>query len=95
MNPFARTRQKPAWPAGTRQAYHAITLGFYEGELLRRADPQHRSLGQFFQEEIAAPLLLDAYIRVPEEVPNSQLARLAPQGQWATPTQTRVLDTAT
>ena len=49
-------RQKPAWEPGTRQAYHAITLGFYEGELLRRVDPQHRSLGQFFQDEIATPL---------------------------------------
>ena len=49
-------RQKPAWEPGTRQAYHAITLGFYEGELLRRVDPQHRSLGQFFQDEIASPL---------------------------------------
>ena len=37
-------RQRPAWEPGTRQAYHAITLGFYEGELLRRVDPQHRSL---------------------------------------------------
>jgi len=41
-------RQKPAWEPGTRQGYHAITLGFYENELLRRIDPQHRSLGQFF-----------------------------------------------
>ena len=51
---------------GTRQAYHAISLGFYEGELLRRVDPQHRSLGQFFHDEIAAPLGLDLYIRLPE-----------------------------
>jgi len=34
-------RQKPAWEPGTRQAYHALTLGFYEGELLRRVDPLH------------------------------------------------------
>ncbi len=32
-------RQKPAWEPGTRQAYHALSLGFYEGELLRRVDP--------------------------------------------------------
>ena len=69
-------RQKPAWPPGSRQAYHAITLGFYEGELLRRVDPQHRSLGQFFHEEIATPLQLDFYIRVPESIPDSQLATL-------------------
>jgi CubicO group peptidase (beta-lactamase class C family) len=73
-------RQKPAWEPGTRQAYHAITLGFYEGELLRRVDPQHRSLGQFFQDEIASPLGLDAYIRLPEWIPNSRLATLAPPG---------------
>jgi CubicO group peptidase (beta-lactamase class C family) len=71
-------RQKPAWEPGTRQAYHAITLGFYEGELLRRIDPQHRSLGQFFQDEIAGPLGEYVYIRVPEWIPNSRLATLSP-----------------
>jgi CubicO group peptidase (beta-lactamase class C family) len=70
-------RQKPAWEPGTRQAYHAITLGFYESELLRRIDPQHRSLGQFFHDEIASPLGLDVYIRLPESIPNSQLATMA------------------
>jgi len=69
-------RQKPAWEPGTRQAYHAISLGFYQGELLRRVDPQHRSLGQFFQEEIASPLGLDFYIRLPESIPDSRLATL-------------------
>ena len=69
-------RQKPAWEPGTRQAYHAVTLGFYEGELLRRTDPQHRSLGQFFQDEIATPLGLDFYIRLPESIPDKRLAPL-------------------
>jgi CubicO group peptidase (beta-lactamase class C family) len=70
-------RQKPAWPPGTRQAYHALSLGFYEGELLRRVDPQHRSLGRFFQEEIASPLGEDVYIRLPDMIPNSRLATIA------------------
>jgi CubicO group peptidase (beta-lactamase class C family) len=70
-------RQKPAWEPGTRQAYHAITLGYYESELLRRIDPQHRSIGQFFQEEIATPLGLDFYIRLPESIPNARLASIA------------------
>src|SRR4026209_2481370 len=39
-------RQKPVWKPGTRQAYNGITLGYYEGELLRRLDPRHRSLGR-------------------------------------------------
>jgi CubicO group peptidase (beta-lactamase class C family) len=67
-------RQAPAWEPGTRQAYHGITLGFYESELLRRIDPQHRSLGQFFQDEVASPLGLDVYIRLPEDIPNSRFA---------------------
>jgi CubicO group peptidase (beta-lactamase class C family) len=70
-------RQKPAWEPGTRQAYHAITLGYYENELLRRIDPRHRTLGQFFQDEIATPLGLDVNIRLPESIPNSRLATIA------------------
>lgn len=71
-------RQATAWTPGTRQSYHALTLGFYEGELMRRVDPQHRSLGQFFQDEIATPLGLEFYIRLPESIPNDRLATLAP-----------------
>jgi len=76
-------RQKPAWQRGTRQAYHAITLGFYESELLRRVDPRHRSVGQFFQQEVAAPLGEDVYIRLSEDIPNSRLATLARPGPLA------------
>jgi CubicO group peptidase (beta-lactamase class C family) len=75
-------RQRPAWEPGTRQAYHALTLGFYEGELLRRVDPRHRSLGQFFQDEIATPLGEDVYIRLPETVPDSRLATIASPGPF-------------
>jgi len=71
-------RQKPAWEPGTRQAYHGITLGFYESELLRRIDPKHRSVGEFFQDEIATPLGLEVYIRLPEDIPNSRLATMVP-----------------
>jgi CubicO group peptidase (beta-lactamase class C family) len=71
-------RQKPAWEPGTRQAYHALTLGFYEGELIRRVDPRHRTLGQFFEDEIASPLELDAYIRLPDTISNRRLAPIAP-----------------
>src|SRR5262245_46258230 len=71
-------RQKPAWEPGARQAYHALTLGFYEGELMRRVDPCHRSLGQFFHDEIATPLGEDVYIGLPDTIPNSRLATIAP-----------------
>ena len=74
-------RQRPTWKPGTRQAYHGLTLGFYEGELLRRVDPRHRTLGRFFQDEIATPLGEDVYIRLPEEIPNARLATLSPPGR--------------
>jgi CubicO group peptidase (beta-lactamase class C family) len=74
-------RHRPAWEPGTRQAYHGLTLGFYEGELMRRVDPQHRTLGQFFQDEIATPLGEEVYIRLPEGIPNARLATLSPPGR--------------
>jgi len=75
-------RQRPAWPPGERQAYHAISLGFYESELIRRVDPAHRTLGQVFDAEIAKPLGLDFYLRVPESIPNQRFARLEPPSAW-------------
>ncbi len=75
-------RQRPAWEPGERQAYHAISLGFYEGELIRRIDPAHRSLGRVFDDEIAKPLGLDFYIRVPESIPDARLAPLEPPSLW-------------
>ena len=32
--------QRPLWPPGTRHGYHFFSLGWYEGELLRRVDPR-------------------------------------------------------
>jgi CubicO group peptidase (beta-lactamase class C family) len=75
-------RQRPAWEPGERQAYHAISLGFYESELVRRIDPQHRSLGRFFDEEIAKPLGVDFYIGLPELIPDTRLAPLEPPSLW-------------
>jgi len=75
-------RQKPTWEPGVHQAYHALTLGFYEGELMRRVDPRHRTLGQVFQDEIASPLSEDVYIRLPEEIPNARLATLSPPNRF-------------
>lgn len=69
-------RQAPAWEPGTRHGYHAITLGFYEGELLRRVDPAHRSLGRFFREEVARPLGIEFHIGLPPDLPASRLATL-------------------
>src|SRR5215217_8621270 len=68
------SRQKPAWEPGMRHGYHGISLGWYEGELIRRIDPKLRSIGRFFQEEIAEPLGAEFYIGVPAEVSGSRIA---------------------
>lgn len=68
--------QVPAWTPGTRHGYHGITLGWYEGELIRRVDPAGRSLGQFFAQEIARPLGLDFYIGLPASVDRDRVAHL-------------------
>ncbi|HEX7019304.1 MAG TPA: serine hydrolase [Gemmatimonadaceae bacterium] len=71
-------RQKPAWTPGTRHGYHAMTLGMYMQELIRRADPKHRTLGRFFHEEIAEPLRLEFYIGLPKSIPEERLAKFLP-----------------
>ena len=75
-------RQTPAWPPGTRHGYHTMTLGLYMQELVRRVDPAHRTLGRFFQDEIAAPLGLDFHIGLPRDVPDQRLARVKTLSPW-------------
>ena len=75
-------RQKPAWPPGTRHGYHAMTVGLYMQELVRRVDPAHRTLGRFFHGEIAVPLDLEFYIGLPPGIPDERLARVKPLSQW-------------
>jgi CubicO group peptidase (beta-lactamase class C family) len=58
--------QKPLWTPGTEHLYHAHTYGFLVGEVVRRITG--KTLGTFFQEEIARPLGLSAWIGLPEEI---------------------------
>lgn len=68
--------QRPAWTPGDRHGYHGISLGWYESELLRRVDTQHRTIGRYFADEIAAPLGLEFYIGLPHSVSTSRVAVL-------------------
>ena len=70
----AVARQRPAWTPGTRHGYHGVSLGWYEGELIRRVDPRHRTLGRFFAEEIARPLGLEFYFGLPKDIPPERVA---------------------
>ena len=73
----ALARQKPIWEPGTKHGYHMRTFGWLTGEIMRRADPQHRSIGAWFRDEIAAPLGLDFWIGLPESE-EGRVARLVP-----------------
>jgi CubicO group peptidase (beta-lactamase class C family) len=65
--------QEPLWEPGTAYSYHGLTFGWLIGEIVRRVDG--RSLGQFFQDEVAKPLNLDFWIGLPSE----QEPRVSPQ----------------
>ncbi len=56
--------QAPIREPGTSQGYHAMTYGWLVGELIRRVDG--RTVGQYFQEEIAKPLGIDFHIGLKE-----------------------------
>ncbi|ASO21174.1 CubicO group peptidase (beta-lactamase class C family) [Actinoalloteichus hoggarensis] len=60
----ALAAQTPAWEPGTAYGYHAQSFGWLVGELVRRVDG--RSLGAFFQEELARPAGADFWIGLPE-----------------------------
>ncbi|MCB2196489.1 MAG: beta-lactamase family protein [Bacteroidetes bacterium] len=69
-------RQEPLWEPGQQHGYHLATMGMYMNELMRRVDPQGRSIGQFFAEEFAKPLNLDFYIGLPDSIPDDELAKV-------------------
>ena len=68
----ALAAQKPLWEPGTQHGYHALTYGWLVGEVVRRISG--KSIGQFFQDEIAGPLGVEFWIGLPKE----QHERVAP-----------------
>ncbi|MFB6721423.1 serine hydrolase domain-containing protein [Kribbella sp. NPDC056345] len=61
----------PEWTPGQAHGYHGVTFGHLVGEIVRRVSGV--SLGAYFAREIAVPLGLDCFIRVPD----AELPRLA------------------
>lgn len=71
---------KPAYPAGTRHGYHALTYGWLVGEVVRRVDG--RPIAEVVSTEIAEPLGLDGlHIGLPE----TERHRVAPLGPLGIP----------
>jgi CubicO group peptidase (beta-lactamase class C family) len=76
--------QIPAWAPGTRHGYHGVTLGWYASELIRHVDPERRTLGRYFADEIARPLGLDFHIGLPDWIDRDRVAHLHVPSQIAT-----------
>ncbi|WP_283135921.1 serine hydrolase domain-containing protein [Rhizohabitans arisaemae] len=61
----------PEWPPGTAHGYHGVSIGHLAGEIVRRVSGL--TLSEFLAREIAGPLGLDCYVRVPDD----ELPRMA------------------
>lgn len=68
--------KRPDWKPGRRHGYHAWSLGWYESELLRRTDPERRTLGQFFADEVADPLGLAFHVGLPDGIDDDRVAEV-------------------
>ena len=57
--------QEPFWEPGKAVGYHAITIGYLVGELVKRVSG--KTIGKFFEDEIAGPLKSDFHIGLKEK----------------------------
>jgi CubicO group peptidase (beta-lactamase class C family) len=71
----ALEQEEPFWEPGTRNGYHGLTFGWLVGEVVRRVSG--KSLGAFFQDEVAKPLSLAFWIGLPEQM-ESRVAPMIP-----------------
>ncbi len=68
-------KQATWWEPGWKSGYHGLTQGYLIGEVVRRVDG--RTVGQFFADEIAAPIGADFHIGLGAEH-DARVARVIP-----------------
>ncbi|HJU12324.1 MAG TPA: serine hydrolase domain-containing protein, partial [Candidatus Binataceae bacterium] len=56
----ALAKEQPWWDPGTKHGYHALTMGYLLGEIVRRVTG--KTIGSYCREEISRPLGLDFHI---------------------------------
>lgn len=64
------------WPEDTPRQYHAISRGWIENEIVRRADPLGRTVGQYLREEVAPALGSSAIFLLGEDLSTAPVAPL-------------------
>ena len=57
----------PVWPTGFVRMYHTLSKDWITNEIFRRVEPQHRTMGEYFRQEIAPKYGIDLVIGVKEE----------------------------
>jgi len=67
-------KETPQWEPGTRHGYHGWTIGMYLNEIMRRTDPESRTIGKFVQEEIFDLLNEEFYIGLPDHIDDSRVS---------------------
>lgn len=81
--------QPPGWEPGSAHGYHARSYGWIIGEVVRRITG--RTIGQFFAEEVAAPLGLEFWIGLPA-AEEPRVATLIPPQPPADPAVRGLID---
>lgn len=68
IEPLERTIEGSGyWNLTGERHYHACTRGWVLSGILRRVDPQRRTLGQFMKEEVSDPLHVDILCGIPAD----------------------------
>ncbi|MBE1875556.1 beta-lactamase family protein [Myceligenerans sp. TRM 65318] len=68
--------QRPAWTPGDHHGYHCWNLGWYQSELIRRTDPQARTLGRYLADELTGRLGARFFLGLPDDVPDDDVAEI-------------------
>jgi CubicO group peptidase (beta-lactamase class C family) len=70
--------QKPFSNAIGKKAYHTWTISLYQSELVRRIDPLGRSIGTYFNDELAKVLDAEFFIGIPSNLNSNDIADVIP-----------------
>ena len=73
----ALASQAPLWEPGTAHGYHVRSYGWLLGEVVRRSTG--RGISRFLADEVAAPLGLELWIGLPEELDSRVAAIIGPE----------------
>jgi CubicO group peptidase (beta-lactamase class C family) len=86
----ALARSRPLWHPGSAFGYHALTIGNLASELVFRASG--RTLREFYEEELRAPLGIDFYLGLPPRLDERRVPVLPiiqpenePPAAWSSP----------